>query len=59
MGHKKKVIIITEQQKIQEKLKLSGLKRLMEDALRRQGIRKKSKVKRNRYDFQTDHGLRK
>lgn len=42
-----------------EKLKSSGIKRLMEDALLTQGIRKKSNLKRNRYEFQTDHGLRK
>jgi hypothetical protein len=36
-----------------EKLKSSGIKRLMEDALWTQGIRKKSKLKRNRYEFQT------
>ncbi|HSF51603.1 MAG TPA: hypothetical protein VLA74_12645 [Nitrososphaeraceae archaeon] len=41
-----------------EKLKSSGLKRLMEDALWTQGIRKKSNLKRNRYEFQTDHGFR-
>ena len=42
-----------------EKLKSSGIKRLMEDALWTQGIRKKSTLKRNRYEFQTDHGFRK
>jgi hypothetical protein len=42
-----------------EKLKSSGIKRLMEDALWTQGIRKKSDLKRNRYQFQTNHGLRK
>ena len=42
-----------------EKLKSSGIKRLMEDALWTQGIRKKSNIKRNRYEFQTDHGFRK
>jgi len=42
-----------------EKLKSSGIKRLMEDALWTQGIRKKSQLKRNRYEFQTDHGFRK
>jgi hypothetical protein len=41
------------------KLKSSGVKRLIEDALWTQGIRKKSNLKRNRYEFQTDHGLRK
>jgi hypothetical protein len=42
-----------------EKLKPSGIKRLMEDALWTQGIRKKRNLKKNRYEFQTDHGLRK
>ena len=42
-----------------EKLKSSGIKRLMEDALWTQGIRKKSNLKRDRYEFQTDHGFRK
>jgi hypothetical protein len=41
------------------KLKSSGVKRLIEDALWTQGIRKKKDLKRNRYEFQTDHGLRK
>ena len=41
------------------RLKSSGVKRLIEDALWTQGIRKKSDLKRNRYEFQTDHGLRK
>lgn len=41
------------------KLKSSGVKRLIEDALWTQGIRRKSNLKRNRYEFQTDHGLRK
>jgi hypothetical protein len=41
------------------RLKSSGIKRLIEDALWTQGIRKKTNLKRNRYDFQTDHGLRK
>jgi hypothetical protein len=40
-------------------LKSSGIKRLMEDALWTQGIRKKEDLKRNRYEFQTDHGFRK
>jgi hypothetical protein len=31
----------------------------MEDALWTQGIRKKADLKRNRYEFQTDHGFRK
>jgi hypothetical protein len=41
------------------RLKSSGVKRLIEDALWTQGIRKKSDLRRNRYEFQTDHGLRK
>jgi hypothetical protein len=41
------------------KLKSSGIKRFMEDALWTQGIRKKLNLKRNRYEFQTDHRLRK
>jgi hypothetical protein len=41
------------------KLKSSGVKRLIEDALWTQGFRKKTDLKRNRYEFQTDHGLRK
>jgi hypothetical protein len=41
------------------KLKSSGVKRLIEDALWTQGIRKKVNLKRNRYEFQADHGLRK
>ena len=41
------------------RLKSSGVKRLIEDALWTQGIRRKSNLKRNRYEFQTDHGLRK
>lgn len=41
------------------KLKSSGIKRLVEDALWTQGIRRKSDLKRNRYEFQTDHGFRK
>jgi hypothetical protein len=41
------------------KLKPSGVKRLIEDALWTQGIRKKADLRRNRYEFQADHGLRK
>jgi hypothetical protein len=41
------------------KLKSSGVKRLIEDALWTQGIRRKADLKRNRYEFQADHGLRK
>src|SRR5215207_4254672 len=42
-----------------DKLKSSGVKRLIEDALWTQRIRKKADLKRNRYEFQTDHGFRK
>ena len=41
------------------KLKSSGIKRWIEDALWTQGIRKKSNLKNKRYEFQTDHGMRK
>jgi hypothetical protein len=41
------------------KLKSSGIKRLLEDALWAQGLRRKSDLRRNRYEFQTNHGLRK
>jgi hypothetical protein len=41
------------------KLKSSGIKRLLEDALWTQGLRKKSDLRRNRYEFQTNHGFRK
>lgn len=41
------------------KLKSSGIKRLIERNLWTQGLRKKSDIKRNRYEFQTDHGFRK
>ncbi len=41
------------------KLKSSGIKRLIERSLWTQGIRKKSETKKNRYEFQTDHGFRK
>ena len=41
------------------KLKSSGIKRLIERSLWSQGIRKKSDIKRNRYEFQTDHRFRK
>jgi hypothetical protein len=42
-----------------EKLKPSGVKRLMEDALWTQRLRKKLDPGRRRHDFQTDHGFRK
>ena len=41
------------------KLQPSGVKGLVEDSLWTQGIRSKSNLKRNRYEFQTDHGFRK
>jgi hypothetical protein len=41
------------------KLQSSGIKRLIEDSLWTQGIRRKSNLKGNRYEFQTDHGFRK
>jgi hypothetical protein len=42
-----------------KKLKSSGVKRLMEDALWTQGLRKKLAEGNRRHEFQTDHGLRK
>ena len=42
-----------------KKLKSSGVKRLMEDALWTQGLRKKLEVGKKRHEFQTDHGFRK
>jgi integrase len=42
-----------------KKLKSSGVKRLMEDALWTQGLRKKLREGKRRHEFQTDHGLRK
>lgn len=42
-----------------EKLKSSGVKRMMERALWSQGIRKKLEPGRRRHEFQTDHGFRK
>lgn len=41
------------------KLKSSGIKTLIERSLKTQGIRKKSDLKKKRYEFQTDHGFRK
>jgi len=41
------------------KLKSSGIKRLIERNLWTQSIRKKSDIKKNRYEFQTNHGFRK
>jgi hypothetical protein len=42
-----------------KKLETIGIKRLINDALWSQGIRKKSQLNRNRYEFQVDHGFRK
>ena len=41
------------------KLKSSGVKRLMEDALWIQGLRKKLEQGKRRHEFQADHGFRK
>lgn len=41
------------------RLKSSGIKRLMEDALWSQGIRKPLESGKKRHEFQTDHGYRK
>lgn len=41
------------------KLETIGIKRLINDALWAQGVRKKSQLNGKRYDFQADHGLRK
>lgn len=42
-----------------KKLKSPGVKRLMEDALWTQGLRKKLEANKKRHEFQTDHGFRK
>jgi hypothetical protein len=42
-----------------KKLKSTGVKRLMEDALWIQGLRKKLEDGRRRHEFQADHGFRK
>jgi integrase len=42
-----------------EKLKSSGVKRLMEDALWTQRLRSKLEPGKRRHEFQTDHGFRK
>ncbi len=42
-----------------KKLKSSGVKRLMEDALWIQGLRKKLEDGKRRHEFQADHGFRK
>jgi hypothetical protein len=41
------------------KLKSSGVKRLVEDALWTQGVRKKLQAGKRRHEFQADHGFRK
>jgi hypothetical protein len=42
-----------------EKLKSSGVKRVMEDALWTQRLRSNLEPGKRRHEFQTDHGLRK
>src|ERR671925_506405 len=42
-----------------KQLKSSGVKRLMEDALWIQGLRKKLEAGKRRHEFQADHGFRK
>ncbi len=42
-----------------KKLKSSGVKRLVEDALWTQNIRNKSQINGKRYEFQSNHGFRK
>ena len=42
-----------------KKLKSSGVKRLVEDALWTQNIRNKSQINDKRYEFQSNHGFRK
>jgi integrase len=42
-----------------KKLKHSGVKRLMEDALWTEGLRKKLEQGKRRHEFQADHGFRK
>jgi integrase len=42
-----------------KKLKHSGVKRLMEDALWTQGLRKRLEQGKRRHEFQADHGFRK
>ncbi len=44
---------------IPKRLKSSGVKRLMERALRRTGVRTRLEEGRKRYEFQADHGFRK
>lgn len=42
-----------------KKLETIGIKRLINDALWAQGVRKKSQLNGKRYEFQADHGFRK
>jgi len=42
-----------------KKLQATGIKRLIERALKSQGIRNKLPLGKRRYEFQTDHGFRK
>jgi hypothetical protein len=42
-----------------KKLETIGIKRLVNDALWVQGVRKKSQLSKNRYEFQAYHGFRK
>ena len=44
---------------IPKRLKSSGVKRMMEDALKGTGIRKPLQEGKRRHEFQTDHGFRK
>jgi hypothetical protein len=44
---------------VPQKLKSSGIKRLMERALWAQGVRTKLSIGKKRHEFQADHGLRK
>lgn len=44
---------------VPKKLQSSGIKRLVERALKSQGIRKQLSAGQRRYEFQADHGMRK
>jgi hypothetical protein len=44
---------------IPKKLKSTGIKRLMEQALWAQGVRRKLDIGKRRHEFQADHGFRK
>jgi hypothetical protein len=52
-GHIKGLITVPK------KLKSLGVKRLVEDAIWTQGLRKKLELGKKRHEFQADHGLRK